>query len=1053
MTMSAGAFLAVLSCGGGDTTAPPPTSPPPPPTATVPARVELQPAEVAVVAGDTIRIRARVFNDRAQPISDAVVTFAISDPSVATIDATGLVTGLKEGHASLTATSGPASATAPVAVQSPDRQTLMDLYIATWGADWTESTGWTSDEPVGSWYGVEANEQSRVTALRLNENGLRGELPAHLGNMTFLTELRVDGNEELTGPIPFSLSELGLQTLEYGGTSLCTVRDEGFQAWLAAIPTRGGEFVACNEERSDLMKMFEAMGGENWTRSTNWGTSAALEEWYGIAVDDETGRVTEIDLNRNNLSGTIPPEIRFFPELRLLRFDYNRLGGEIPPEIGELTELRRMDIDGNEFKGPIPTFIGNLVKLEELWMGGNQMSGPIPPELGNLVNLQELHLYEARFDGSIPEEFGNLAALEVLRITDTRIEGGLPESLGALPELRAIRVYGNRLSDPLPAQLGQLEKLYSLWIADNMIEGPLPSELGQIDSLTFILAANNRLSGPLPPELGEAGRLYSVWLQGNPDLSGPLPDELTSLTRLRELIAGGTALCAPTTPDFRAWLNDVVTKWRVRSCGVEGAAEAYLTQAAQSREYPVPLVADEPALLRVFVASEEAAGETVPPVRATFFVDGAEVHVEDIPAGSGAIPTEVDEGELDLSANAMIPAEVIQPGLEMVVEVDPDGTVDAALGVAKRIPTEGRATVEVRAVPRMVLTLVPFVSTSNNDRDAVGFVSGATPDDDLFWQTRNLLPVGTFEIEKHPSVTVDSNDIINMLNELEKIRELEEGSGHWMGLAASPANGVAGVAYLNSKISMSVLNAETIAHELGHNLSLRHADCGDPAGVDTSFPYDNARTGVWGYDPREDGSLVPPDRADLMSYCDPTWVSDFYFTNALRFRLADTTEIQASGRRQTLLVSGGVTADGTLHLDPAFVVDTKPTLPRSGGPYRLAGLRADGSELFSFSFGMPELWDGDGSSGFTFALPVQSAWESELASLTLSGPGDTVEIRQGSTPPMAIMRDPVTGQVRAILRDLPAGAMGPGALDALAPEPGLEIMVSDGLPGAAGWRR
>ncbi|WP_423930073.1 hypothetical protein [Candidatus Palauibacter sp.] len=51
------------------------------------------------------------------------------------------------------------------------------------------------------------------------------------------------------------------------------------------------------------------------------------------------------------------------------------------------------------------------------------------------------------------------------------------------------------------------------------------------------------------------------------------------------------------------------------------------------------------------------------------------------------------------------------------------------------------------------------------------------------------------------------------------------------------------------------------------------------------------------------------------------------------------------------------------------------------------------------------------------------------------------------------MRDPVTGQVRAILRDLPAGDLSPGALDALAPEPGLEIMVSDGLPAAADWKR
>lgn len=1062
MTMTAGAFLAILSCGGGDTTAPPPTSPPPPPTATVPARVELQPAEVAVVAGDTIRIRARVFNDRAQPISDAVVTFAISDPAVATIDATGLVTGLKEGHASLTATSGTVSATAPVAVHSPDRETLMDLYISAWGADWTENTGWASDQPVGSWYGVEANEQSRVTALRLSENGLRGELPAHLGNMTFLTELRVDGNEELSGPIPFSLSELGLQTLQYGGTSLCTVRDEGFQAWLNAIPTRGGSFIACNEERSDLMKLFEAMGGENWTRSTNWGTSAALDEWYGIAVDDETGRVTEIDLNRNNLSGTIPPELRFFPELQLLRFDYNRLEGEIPPAIGELTELRRMDIDGNEFKGSIPAFIGNLVKLEELWMGGNQMTGPIPPEMGNLASLRELHLYDARFDGSIPDEFAALSELLLLDISDTRIDGPVPAALGALKKLRVLELAGNRLSGPLPAELGQIDSLRTLVLPNNLIDGPLPAALSQLDRLWLISLENNQLSGPLPPELGDAGALSSLWLQHNPDLAGPLPENITALTDVFELMAEGTGLCVPRTPAFLAWIESVI-KYRIRFCGAEGRAEAYLTQAVQSRDYPVPLVAGEPAVLRVFVTSEQETMEPIPPVRATFFVDGAEVHVAEIPVSSSSIPTEVQVGEFDLSANAHIPAEIVQPGLEMVVEVDPDGTVDAALGVSKRIPAEGRAVVDVRTVPPLLLTLIPFVSTQDNDREAVTVVTNAQPNDEYFWQSANLLPVGAFEIIKHASVSVDTNDIIQILRDVGRIRTLEEGIGHWMGLLPNPEGGASGVAYLpfgpdstlyRGKTSASLLHPETIAHELGHNLSLRHADCGDPAGVDPTFPHDNARTGVWGYDTRDGGSLVPPDRADLMSYCDPTWISDYYFTNALRFRLQDPLEVQGDRvPTRALLVSGGATADGKLDLDPVFVVEAPPAVPRTPGPYVLTGRRADGTELFSLSFAMAGIWDSDGSSGFEFALPVQSGWESELASLTLSGPGDSVEIRQGSTPPMAIMRDPVTGQVRAILRDLPAGAMGPGALDALAPEPGLDIMVSDGLPGAAAWRR
>ncbi len=957
--------VAILSCGGEDTSGPPPGPPPPPPTATVPVSITLDPETVAVVAGDTVRVRARVLNDRAQPISDAVVTWASTDPAVATVDATGLVTGLKEGNASLTATSGPASNSAPVAVHSLDRAVLMDLFTGTFGAEWTNNANWASDEPVGSWHGVTANEQSRVTALNLNENNLNGELPADLGDMAFLTELIVNGNPDLSGPIPFSLSGLGIQQLQYGGTMLCTVRDEDFQAWLSAIPTRDGGFIACNEERSDLMKLYDAMGGESWTESGNWGTDAPLDDWYGIAVDDSTGRVIAIDLNRNNLSGEVPTEIQYFPHLRVLRLDYNRLEGEVPPEIGLLTELRRMDIDGNEFTGPIPPEIVNLVNLRVLWMGGNRMSGPIPPAMGNM------------------------------------------------------------------------------------------------DSLRAIQLNDNMLSGPLPPELGDAAALEALWLQNNPDLSGPLPEQFTSLEELDQLITAGTDLCWPQTPEFRDWLTFTVHKWRMPGCGAEGHAEAYLTQAVQSREHPVPLVAGESALLRVFVMSEQETTATIPPVRATFFVDGVQAHVVDIPAGSSAIPTEVQVGELDLSANAGIPADVIQPGLEMVVEVDPDGTVDAALGVAKRIPAEGRMAVDVRAVPPLHLTLVPFVWTRDNDREAAALVANADPEDAIFWQMNNLLPVGELRITPHEVVTVDSNDMYELLADMQRMRTMEDGVGHWQGLIPDPA-GAFGLAYLGAhsnpvrgKISMSRVDEGTMAHELGHNLNLSHAECrGDEGGADPTYPYDNGSIGVWGYDPRDGGSLVPPGAADLMTYCPNKWVSDYYFSNALRFRLQDPHEVQASRvPARVILASGHVGADGTPHLDPAFIVEASPVLPTLPGAYRLAGKRADGSELFALNFDPQEVWDGDGRSGFTFAIPVESEWESELASLALTGPGGRVELREGSEPPMAILRDPGTGQVRAIFRDLPSGPLARSTADARAPEPGLEVMVSSGLPGAAAWQR
>ncbi len=1014
-------FLAVLSCGE-DATSPPP----PPPATPQPARVTLEPDSVVVVAGDTVRMRARVLDDRARPISDAPVTWMSGDPSIATVDATGLVTGLKEGQASITATSGPVSASAPLTVQSQDRSTLLDLHDATDGKDWTARDDWGDDAPVGDWYGVEANAEGRVVALRLSENGLTGQLPESLGDLAFLTELRVDGNA-LTGPLPLSLSRLGLRQLHYGGTMLCTLSDEAFREWLAAIPSREGDELACNEERQDLAVIYEAMGGPRWRNSANWLTDAPLETWWGIQVD-ESGRVSGIHLYSNGLSGRISPRIGRFPHLRLLRFDGNQVTGPIPPELGDLTELRQLELDGNDLRGAIPPELGKLEHLERLFLHDNQLVGALPPEFGNLV---ELRLFWARnnlLEGPIPPELGALVRLEWLDLTGNRFEGPLPPELGELARLRYLDLNRNRLSGPLPSQFGRLARLEELSLADNMF------------------------AGPLPPEFGRMARLDGLYLQNNHELSGSIPETLTSLD-LEEFLAGGTELCAPDEPAFQDWFASIL-KRRIRRCEGEGAAEAYLTQAVQSRDYPVPLVAGESALLRVFITSEQQTTATIPPVRATFFVGGAEGHVVEIPAGSSAIPTEVREGELELSANAEIPGDVIQPGLEVVVEIDPDGTLDPALGVARRIPETGRAAVEVTAMPPLGLTLIPFIWAGDNDPAASMLVAEIHPDHEILWQTNNLLPVGAVEITTYRPVRLDFNDAFAVLSEVSRIRAIEGGSGHWKGLMPD-LEGAGGVAWIGGKTSVSQLNESTIAHELGHNFNLRHADCGNAAGPDLTFPWPNAAIGAWGYDPRDGGSLVPPDWADLMSYCPPEWISDYYFTNSLRYRLADEgfpARVPTAATR-SLLVSGQVAADGTPRLDPAFVIHAQPVVPASGGDYELRGARADGSELFSLRFDVPEIADGDGSSGFVFALPVEETWPAGLARLSLTGPGGRTEMTSGSEPPMAILRDPETGDVRAIFRHLPAGPLALSAAAAQAPEPGLEIMISHGLPDMAAWRR
>ena len=141
-------------------------------------------------------------------------------------------------------------------------------------------------------------------------------------------------------------------------------------------------------------------------------------------------------------------------------------------------------------------------------------------------------------------------------------------------------------------------------------------------------------------------------------------------------------------------------------------------------------------------------------------------------------------------------------------------------------------------------------------------------------------------------------------------------------------------------------------------------------------------------------------------------------------------------------------------LEPAFVVEAPAALPGSGGEYRLAGRTGGGTELFSLSFAMPEVADGDGRSSFAFTIPVRSGWEHRLDIITLTGPGGSATLDPGSDRAVVILRDPRSGQVRAILRGAPEAEMeGADAAAALGAPPELEVLFSRGIPDASQWRR
>ncbi len=941
-----------------------------------------------------------------------------------------------------------------------DVAVIESLYQATGGANWTNSDGWLGEGAVSDWYGIRADSLGRVTGLDLSDNGLEGRVPGNLGQLSQMTELRIGGNA-LSGRLPLILTRLPLHEFHYADTELCAPTEASFQAWLNAIPSHDGTNMDCAPltDRDILVSLYDATGGPDWTNNENWLTDTSLGDWSGVEVDGR-GRVIGLRFSQNGLAGPIPPELGSLSNLQSLSLGGNQLAGPIPPDLGSLSNLQRLDLSENQLTGPIPPDLGSLSNLGSLYLWENQLTGPIPPDLGSLSNLRWLDLGGNQLTGPIPPDLGSLSNLGSLYLWENQLTGPIPPDLGSLSNLGALYLSGNQLTGPIPPDLGSLSNLRTLYLSGNQLTGPIPPDLGSLSNLRALSLDGNQLTGPIPPELGGMEHLRTLSLSRNAEMSGALPARLTDLLRLEALLAGDTRLCVPSDARFQNWLERV-WKRRIAPCFRDGLPKAYLTQAVQSREFPVPLVAGEDALLRMFVTAPRAGGHKMPPVRARFYVDGRETHVLDIPGKSTPVPTGVDEGALSASANAEVPGEIVQPGLEMVIEVDPEGILDPGLGVTKRIPEEGRLAVDVQTMPLFDLTLIPFLWSQDPDSSIVDLVEAMAEDaegHEMLWQTRTLLPIGELEVTAHERVLSTSNNAFDLRANAGAIRAMEGGTGYYMGLMSRPVTGASGVGFIAGWVSFSIPYVATIAHELGHNLSLHHAPCGGAGGPDPSYPQTDGSIGAWGYDLHEGGQLVPPSRPDLMSYCGPYWISDYHFTNALRYRLhtaasGGPSSLVAAPAR-SLLLWGGVDAGGTPFLEPAFVVEAPASLPRSTGEYEIVGRTADGDELFSLPFQMPEVADGDGSSSFAFVLPVQPEWPESLASITLSGPGGSATLDDKTDRPVTILRNSRTGQIRGILRDGSAAALArDDAVSALSREPDMEALNSRGIPDSEDWTR
>ncbi|PHT55839.1 hypothetical protein CQW23_04325 [Capsicum baccatum] len=232
----------------------------------------------------------------------------------------------------------------------------------------------------------------------------------------------------------------------------------------------------------------------------------------------------KIDLNRNYLNGTIPPEWAS-TKLEAMIISNNRLSGPIPKYIGNMTSLVTLSFESNLFNGSLPAEVGSLVNLQRLILNANNFTGEWPVELNNLTKLIELRISSNNFVGKLPN-FERWKDLQKLEIEGSGFDGPIPPSISVLTNLTELRISdlnGGALEFPVLANMTTMDKLL---LRSCNIHGNIHASVAGMINLRFLDLSFNKLEGGIGNIEGLT-QLEATYLTGNAFI-GRIPDWLIS---------------------------------------------------------------------------------------------------------------------------------------------------------------------------------------------------------------------------------------------------------------------------------------------------------------------------------------------------------------------------------------------------------------------------------------------------------------------------------------------------------------------------------------------
>ncbi|KAL3920291.1 MAG: hypothetical protein SGILL_003337 [Bacillariaceae sp.] len=347
------------------------------------------------------------------------------------------------------------------------------------------------------------------------------------------------------------------------------------------------------ERRYALACLYFATTGDEWKRDLNFLSEKHVCEWnapFSAAnsngddnmretegvLCDENRIVTKIDIDDNNLRGSLPEElkalsdldalvltrntrmlggntlpllanvdnVRFYGSLSTLNLAENMLRGSIPSGVYELTSLTELNLYRNGFQEEVSSRLSNLRALESLNLSHNSLEGALV--LSGLTNLETLKLEELNQTSlDFGPEIFPLTNLQCLSVSGVRVplELYMYEGISQLSDLEVLKLERLILTGPSLEPFSALTSLHTLSLRNNFISDTIPESFGLMRELSTLDLSINDLYGTIPSVLAELGNLTYVDLSSNYGLQGSADFLCDSETKVIVECAGVACSC------------------------------------------------------------------------------------------------------------------------------------------------------------------------------------------------------------------------------------------------------------------------------------------------------------------------------------------------------------------------------------------------------------------------------------------------------------------------------------------------------------------------------